>query len=255
MHDLQQTSDGDRNPNIRYIVDYGVSQLNDRCRRKSEDRDEELMSLSQTLEHPRVVANEIPGYNYGSANVAKSPITAKEFELMKQGAGFTNEDERWLRVAGEILLNRTKELVDKWRDVIAANPHLARYSLRPDGEKDPRYSERSGLRFQQWVLDTCFRPYDQDWLNYQHEIALRHTSVKKNKTDNVQSAPTIQLRHIIAFGPVITDPNILKPFLSARGHNPAEVEKMHQAWSKSVWLQVTLWTEPYTNSQVAPNEW
>jgi hypothetical protein len=28
------------------------------------------------------------------------------------------------------------------------------------------------------VLDTCFRRNDQDWLNYQQEMALRHTSVK-----------------------------------------------------------------------------
>jgi NAD(P)-dependent dehydrogenase (short-subunit alcohol dehydrogenase family) len=35
------------------------------------------------------------------------------------------------------------------------------------------------------VLDTCLRPYDQDWINYQQEIALRYTSLKKNKIDGV----------------------------------------------------------------------
>ena len=44
----------------------------------------------------------------------------------------------------------------------------------------------SNLRFQQWIQDTCLRPYDQDWINYQHEIALRHTSLKKNKVDTIQ---------------------------------------------------------------------
>src|SRR5947207_13334628 len=89
-----------------------------------------------------------------------------------------------------------------------------------------------------------FAPYDQDWLNYQQEMALRHTSVKKNKTDNVRSAPTIHLRHVIAFNAVLNDPNIIKPFLAKNGHSAAEVEKMHQAWSKSLWLQVALWREP-----------
>ncbi len=187
--------------------------------------------------------------------MAKSPITLQEFEQLKHSATFTEEDERWLRVAGDILADQTEELVGKWREVIAAQNHLARYSQKPDGEKDARYSERSGLRFQQWVLDTCLRPYDQDWLNYQQEMALRHTSVKKNKTDNVRSAPTIHLRHVIAFNAVLGDPSIIKPFLAKNGHRAADIEKMHQAWSKSLWLQAALWSEPYTDPQVAPNEW
>jgi len=163
------------------------------------------MESKQTLERPRTVADKIPGYDYGSANVAKSPITLEE---------------------------------------PLSNWNIAR-----------RYSERSGLRFQQWVLDTCLRPYDQDWLNYQQEMALRHTSVKKNKTDNVRSAPTIHLRHVIAFNAVLGDPNIIKPFLAKNGHSASDIEKMHQAWSKSLWLQAALWSEPYTDPQVAPNEW
>ena len=213
------------------------------------------MNRSQTIERVRMVADEIPGYDYGSPSTAKSPITLQEFEALKQSATFTKEDEHWLRVAGETLVDQTKELVGKWRDIIAKHPHLARYSQRQDGQKDQRYSETSGLRFQQWVLDTCLRPYDQDWLDYQQEMALRHTSVKKNTTDNAQSVPTIHLRHIIAFGAVITDPNILKPLLAKSGHGTAEVDRMHQAWSKSIWLQMALWTEPYTNPQLAPNEW
>ena len=213
------------------------------------------MDRSHTMEDPAIVANDISGYDYGSSKVAKSPITVKELEQLKESAGFTKEDEHWLQVAGEVLKDQTQQLVEKWRGVISAHPHLARYSLRPDGQKNPRYSEASGLRFQQWVLDTCLRPYDQDWLNYQQEMALRHTSVKKNKTDDVQSVPTIRLRDVIAFTAVINDPTIIKPFLSAKGHSSADVDRMHQAWCRSLLLQVALWTEPYTNSQVAPNEW
>src|SRR5437773_793776 len=84
-----------------------------------------------------------------------SPITAREFELLEQSAAFSEDDKYWLSVAGEILEDQTKQLVAKWREVIAALPHLARYAQKPGGEKDEHYSERSGLRFQQWVLDTC----------------------------------------------------------------------------------------------------
>jgi len=213
------------------------------------------MHQSKTMEKPAMVANDIPGYTYGSTTVARSPITVKELEQLKESAGFTNEDERWLRAAGDVLKGQAKQLVEKWRAVISAHPHLARYSLRLDGQKDPHYSEASGMRFQQWVLDTCFRPYDQDWLNYQQEIALRHTTIKKNKTDNVQSVPSIHLRDIVAFTAVISDPDIIKPFLAAKGHPSPDIDKMYQAWRRSVQLQIALWTEPYSNSGTAPDQW
>jgi hypothetical protein len=97
--------------------------------------------------------------------------------------------------------------------------------------------------------------YDQNWLNYQQKMALRHTSLKKNKTDHVESATTIHLRDVVAFTAVINDPNILKPFLAGKGDSAADVDKMHQAWCKSLLLQIALWTEPYTNTKLAPNEW
>ncbi len=197
----------------------------------------------------------VPGYTYGSAAVAKSPVTLAELEELKASANFTAEDERWLRHAGELLAPHTAEIVGAWRAVIAANPHLARYSSRPDGSKDPHYGETSGARFQQWIIDTCCRPYDQAWLDYQQEIALRHTTLKKNVTDGVQSAPHVPLRHIIAFTAVVNDPNILKPRLTAAGDDAVKVDRMHQAWCKSVMIQVALWAEPYTNPSLAPNEW
>jgi hypothetical protein len=37
----------------------------------------------------------------------------------------------------------------------------------------------------------------------------------------------------------------MRPFLENKGHADEEVEKMHQAWFKSVVLQVALWSQPY----------
>jgi hypothetical protein len=201
----------------------------------------------------RKVAGEIPGYTYGNPESARSPISLGDLELLKKTVNFTEEDQRYLRMAGEVLANQTEEVVKKWRGVIAANPHLAQYSLGPEGKPDAHYSADSGLRFRQWVLDTCFRTYDQDWLNYQQEIALRHTSLKKNQTDHVESAEYIPLRYLIAFTAVIND--AIKPFLGAQGHPPEEVERMHRAWCKSVQLQIALWSEPYADTNLAPNEW
>jgi Protoglobin len=201
----------------------------------------------------RKVANEIPGYAYGTPEAAKSPVSVSDLELLKKTVNFTGEDQEYLRMAGEVLADQTEEVVKGWRGVIAANPHLAQYSLGPDGKPDAHYSANSGLRFRQWILDTCFRRYDQDWLNYQQEIALRHTSQKKNKTDRVESAAHVPLRYVIAFTAIIND--AVKPFLAAKGHSPDDVEKMHRAWCKSVQLQIALWSEPYSDPNVAPNEW
>ena len=207
----------------------------------------------KTVADTKMVAEEIPSYTYGTAEVATSPVSLKELEQLKQSVGFTTEDEKYLRLAGDVLGDQTKELVDRWRGVIAQAPHLAKHSRDLNGKPIAQYSERSGLRFQQWILDTCFRPYDQDWLNYQQEIALRHTALKKNQADAVESTPFVPLRDVMAFTAVIND--TVKPFLAKKGHNSAEVERMHRAWCKSLQLQIALWAEPYTNTKLAPNEW
>jgi hypothetical protein len=171
---------------------------------------------------------------------------------MKISVGFTEEDERYLRLAGEVLGDQTKQVVEHWRShIIASIPHLARHSRSPEGKPLPDYLAASNQRFQQWVLDTCLRPYDQTWLDYQQEIALRHTSLKKNQVDGVQSTPHVPLRDIIAFIPVMNE--TIKPYLAAKGHSPEEVEKMHLAWCKSLQLQISLWTGLY--AKLTPNEW
>jgi hypothetical protein len=209
--------------------------------------------LMKTVAESRTVAAGIPSYTYGTSEAARSPVSLRELEQLKQSAGFSSEDEEYLMLAGEVLADQTKELVETWRGVIAETPHLARHSRTPDGKPIAHYSENSGLRFQQWILDTCFRPYDQDWLNYQYEIALRHTGAKKNKADGVESTPFIPLREVIAFTAVIND--TIKPFLARKGHSSAEVDRMHRAWCKSLQLQIALWAQPYTNSKIAPDEW
>lgn len=194
----------------------------------------------------------IPGYAYGAETVPKSSISLQELEQMKISAGFTGDDERYLRLAGEVLGDQTKQIVEHWRSgIIASIPHLAQHSRSIDGNPLPNYSAASGQRFQQWILDTCLRPYDQTWLNYQQEIALRHTSLKKNQVDGVQSTPHVPLRDIIAFIPVMNE--TIKPYLVAKGNSAEEVEKMHQAWCKSLQLQIALWTGLY--AKLTPNEW
>ena len=200
------------------------------------------------------VAEHIHGYTYGTGQVSASPVSLKELEELKISTGFTEEDQRYLRLAGEVLAGQTKQVVDHWRNrIIASIPNLARHSRSPEGSALPGYTAGSGLRFEQWILDTCLRPYDQDWLNYQHEIALRHTSLRKNQIDGVRSTPYVPFRDILAFLAVMND--TIKSYLAAKGNTADEVEKMHRAWCKSMQLQMALWARPYTDEKQAPNEW
>jgi hypothetical protein len=192
-------------------------------------------------------SDNIPGYTYGEPEVATASLSLQQLNELKTSAGFTEEDEHYRTIAGEVLAGQTKEIVAHWRSgIIAGIPNLARHSKSPEGDPLPQYLEASNLRFQQWILDTCLRPYDQDWLNYQQEIALRHTTAKKNHVDGVRSTPFVPLPDVIAFVAVMNE--TIKPYLAAKGHSNDEVEKMHRAWCKSMQLQLALWVSPYATA-------
>ena len=194
-------------------------------------------------------AAPIPGYDYGAKEMPHSPVSIDELERLKQTATLTKEDEAALRRAGDILEDQTEEIINTWRNVIGKTPHLAYYFTDRTGKPDENYKERVKARFKQWVVDTCRRPYDQKWLDYQHEIGLRHTHLKKNATEHAATPPHIPFRYVMAFTAVIND--TIEPFLAGKGNDPDEVERMHRAWRKAVVLHVTLWSRAY----LAESDW
>jgi hypothetical protein len=185
----------------------------------------------------------VPGYDFGAGTVARSPLGIEDLDLLKQTILFTDEDERYLRLAGDVLEDQADEVLDLWYGFVGSHPHLIYYFSDLGGEPDGDYLARVRERFKLWILDTCRRPYDQEWLDYQQEIALRHTRAKKNQTDGARAPEHIPLRYMVAFIYPITA--TIKQFLASKGHSAEEVEKMHQAWFKSVVLQVALWCYPY----------
>lgn len=184
----------------------------------------------------------IKGYTYDAA--AASPVSLPELDLLKQTVLFTDEDENWLRRAGEVLKDQTDAVLDLWYGFVGGHPHLLQYFSK-NGQPNMDYLTAVRQRFGQWIMDLCNRKYDQGWLNYQHEIGLRHHSLKKNKTDNVDAVPIINFRYLVAFIFPITA--TIKSFLANKGHSADEVDKMHAAWFKAVTLTVTLWCHPYIN--------
>lgn len=146
-----------------------------------------------------------------------SPVSLDELEQLKVSAGFTAADGQSLRLAGEVLSDQTRQIVSHWRSgIIASVPNLARHSRTPEGEPIPEYLAQSNVRFEPWILNTCLRPYDQDWLNYQQKIALRHTSLKKNQVDGVRSTAYVPFHDIVAFIAVMNE--TIRSYLASKGN-------------------------------------
>jgi hypothetical protein len=61
------------------------------------------------------------------------------------------------------------------------------------------------------------------------------------------------VRDVIAFVAVLNE--TIKPYLAAKGNSPQEVDKMHQAWCKSIQMQLALWIGPYSGTGQALSEW
>ena len=186
----------------------------------------------------------IPGYTFGSASVPRFPVSLEEFELLKKTVLFADDDVEALRMSYDVLKDQVDDILDVWYGFVGANPHLLYYfTRRSDGQPDPEYLARVRARFGQWILDTAAANYDQRWLDYQYEIGRRHHRTAKNRTDGVEAVEHIAYRYLPAlFYPVTAT---LKPFLAKKGHSAEQVERMHQAWMKSVLLQVILWSYPY----------
>lgn len=190
------------------------------------------------------MSQTIPGYKLGGADVPRAPITMEEFELLKQTVLFGDEDAQALRMSRDVLKDQVEAVLDVWYGFVASNPHLVFFfGNKSDGQPNAAYLEAVRKRFGQWILDTASANYDQRWLDYQFEIGRRHHRAGKNRTDKVEAVENINYRYVAALLYPVTA--TLKPFLAKKGHSAEDVEKMHQAWIKSVLLQVILWSYPY----------
>jgi hypothetical protein len=187
---------------------------------------------------------DIPGYGFGSADGAQSPLSMEDLLHVEQALGWTSEDEQRLRKHAELFRSQAEQMIESWRAVIARQPHLSQWFAGPDGKPDEEYKAGVKRRFVQWVVDVATRPHDRAWLNYQEEIGLRHTPAKKNKADGGHTPPLVPLRYLLAFVPVVTD---VRRFLEAAIDDPAELTAVEQAWTKALHLHVTLWSRPYTH--------
>ncbi len=206
-----------------------------------------LMAALAAISAPNASAQSapaIPGYTMGQKSLAKAPYTLADLESLKKTLLFTDEDVRYLRMSKAILADQTEAVLDVWYGFVASTPELVFYfKNNKTGAPDAAYLGAVRKRFGQWIADTANANYDQAWLDYQYEIGLRHTTPRKNKTDQADSVPLVNFRYLSALTIPVT--TTLKPFLAKKGASAADVEKMHAAWVKSVLMQTILWSHPY----------
>jgi hypothetical protein len=192
-------------------------------------------------DHPE----QIDGYDYGTDRAAASPLTLEDLGRLKEVVWLTDEDELALRQAAAILADQADDMVSAYRARLGELPWVAPYSNHPDGTPNPEYGAASKPRFDRWIIDACTRPLDQAWLDYQHEIGLRHTRAKKTKTDSADSLDHIPMRYLLAFTAVVVA--TAREYLAATDESPEQVDRMHSAFTKSVMLHVTVWTRAYVD--------
>ena len=187
--------------------------------------------------------NHIPGYEFGSPAVPRSPVSLDELRLLEQACGFDSSALEQLRKAGAVLTARAEDLVNLWRSAIAEHPEMKQVFMGPDGQPDETYKSAVKKRFVRWITDSCEREHDQAWLDYQQEIGKRHTPAEKNRTDAAHTPCLVPLRYLIAFAAVVS--TSIGPVLEEGGFSSTEVVKIQDAWTKSMILHLALWAQPY----------
>lgn len=202
------------------------------------------LATTMTATPAQQASPAVPGYAFGQRTLATSPVSLTELKQLQTSLLFGDDDLKALRQSKAILADQTDAVLDVWYGFVASTPHLVHFfGNAATGQPDGAYLEAVRKRFALWILDTADANFDQRWLDWQHEIGLRHHRTKKNRTDGANSVPQVDFRHIPALTIPIT--TTLKPFLANKGAPAAEVEKMHAAWVKAVLLQSILWSQPY----------
>lgn len=105
--------------------------------------------------------------------------------------------------------------MDGGRGIIESQEPLARY-FGQDGKPDEHY--RAAVKSRFVVLDLCGQPFDQCWLNYQHEIGHHPTPAKKNTTSSAERPAPNPLGDLLAFILPIID--LLRRYIEASGIPP-----------------------------------
>ncbi|MCH9684658.1 MAG: protogloblin ApPgb [Deltaproteobacteria bacterium] len=189
-------------------------------------------------------SRSIPGYRLGDPELPQAPVSSADFAHMKTACLLGDDDIDALRRSHDVLVPQTEAILDVWYGFVGSHDFLVASFVDTNTQQpNADYLSRVRARFGQWIADTARANYDDAWLRYQLEIGRRHHRVGKNRTDEVTSTPLISFRYLPLLAQPIVD--TLRPFLGTPSRDREDVDAMHNAWRKSVLLQVTLWSHPY----------
>jgi adenosylmethionine-8-amino-7-oxononanoate aminotransferase len=59
------------------------------------------------------MTTQVTGYTYRTNDVAHSPLTLEDLNLLKQTVLLTEDDEKYLRLAGEVLADQIDAVLDE----------------------------------------------------------------------------------------------------------------------------------------------
>jgi len=94
---------------------------------------------------------------------------------------------------------------------------LASFTGKRNGEPLGDYLAAVRKRFGPWILNTPNAEHDRSWLDYQHEIGLRHHRTKKKRADGAGSTAIVPFGN--PFLPIFPVMFALKPSLAKKHHS------------------------------------
>ncbi|MBS0026125.1 protoglobin domain-containing protein [Chitinophaga sp. 22321] len=177
----------------------------------------------------------------GSEN-PQYPPDAQTLVRLKRMLLFTNEDEHYLIMAGNILVAHTEDILNNWYDFILKNDYLAYYFTR-DGTPDASYLETLRPHFRQWITGLCTRQEGKSWWQFEERIA-EQLHLTPGSASELEPLPMVYLRYLSTFIYPVSEAG--RPYLDRYGHPGEDVERMQQAWFKAISFSVLLWVYPET---------
>lgn len=182
--------------------------------------------------------NDAKHHDTAGADNPQPSLDARTLVRLKRMLLFTNEDEQYLMMAGNILAAHTEDMLDTWYDGIIRNNYLVHYFTR-DGVPDLEYLQSLRPQFRKWMDDLCSRQEGNSWWQFEERIAAQ---LSPAADQDMESLPLVYLRYLSSFIYPVAEAG--RPYLNRHGHPAADVERMQQAWFKAVSFSVLLWVYP-----------
>jgi hypothetical protein len=186
--------------------------------------------------------NDARHFDTAGAENSESSLDAQTLFQLKRMLLFTNEDEQYLMMAGNILAAHTEDILDRWYEYILKNNYLAGYFTR-DGKPDLAYLQSLRPEFRKWINNLCTREEGTRWWLFEEHIAAE---LEQTNHSEPGSLPVIFLRYLTTFIYPVSE--AVRTFLNGHGYPESDVERMQQAWFKAISFSVLLWIYPQSRS-------